>query len=110
MHSSLAISGSEGYKAASAGSEGSGKPAYPVFGPKPVKAGPALMGESASGSGPAPDSAEATRQFVNEFVRSSGSESGVTYGPTTTMRKRESIANRRVGVVTTPSERVRKTS
>eukprot|EP00972_Heterocapsa_arctica_P076962 11350289-Heterocapsa_arctica.AAC.1 len=105
MHSSLAISGSEGYKTASAGSEGSGKPAYPIFGPKPVKAAPALMGESASGSGPAPDSAEATRHFVNKFVRSSGSESGVAYGPTTTMRKREPSAGRRVGIITTPTER-----
>eukprot|EP00972_Heterocapsa_arctica_P052374 7704468-Heterocapsa_arctica.AAC.1 len=68
------------------------------------------MGERASGSGPAPDSAEATRQFALEFVRSSGSECGVAYGPTTTMRKRESSAKRRVGSITTPSERVRKTS
>eukprot|EP00972_Heterocapsa_arctica_P049433 7275736-Heterocapsa_arctica.AAC.1 len=72
MHSSLAVSGSEGYKTASAGSEGSGKPVYPVFGPKSVVAAPALMGESATGSGSARDSAEATRQFAIEFVRSSG--------------------------------------
>eukprot|EP00972_Heterocapsa_arctica_P005608 828769-Heterocapsa_arctica.AAC.1 len=67
------------------------------------------MGESATGSGSAQDSAEATRQFAREFVRSSGSESGATYGPSTSMRKRESSANRRVGTIVTPSERVRKT-
>eukprot|EP00972_Heterocapsa_arctica_P035380 5205201-Heterocapsa_arctica.AAC.1 len=43
MHSSLATSGSEGYKTGSAGSEGSGSPVYPVFGPAPVRAAPALM-------------------------------------------------------------------
>eukprot|EP00972_Heterocapsa_arctica_P112038 16429520-Heterocapsa_arctica.AAC.1 len=68
------------------------------------------MGESATGSGSVPDSAEATRQFAIDFARSSGSESGVTYGPSTTMRKCESSANRRVGTIAGPSERVRKTS
>eukprot|EP00972_Heterocapsa_arctica_P098158 14484464-Heterocapsa_arctica.AAC.1 len=67
MHTSLAVSGSEGYKTDSAGSEGSGKPVYPVFGPASVKAAPALMGERASGSGSVRDSAEATRQFALEF-------------------------------------------
>eukprot|EP00972_Heterocapsa_arctica_P030250 4455080-Heterocapsa_arctica.AAC.1 len=63
------------------------------------------MGERATGSGSAHDSAEATRQFALEFVRSSGSESGIASGPTTSMRKRDSRANRRVGSITTPSER-----
>eukprot|EP00972_Heterocapsa_arctica_P076077 11219178-Heterocapsa_arctica.AAC.1 len=76
MHTSLAISGGEGYKTGSAGSEGSGKPAYPVFGPAPVKAAPAFMGERATASGLVQNTAEATRQFALEFVRSSGSESG----------------------------------
>eukprot|EP00972_Heterocapsa_arctica_P031889 4697669-Heterocapsa_arctica.AAC.1 len=77
MHTSLAISGSEGQKTASAGSEGT------RFG------------------GPSP----------YEFLRSSGSDTGNPYGPdTTSMRKRVSSANRRVGVITTQSDRVRKTS
>eukprot|EP00972_Heterocapsa_arctica_P103830 15302521-Heterocapsa_arctica.AAC.1 len=60
------------------------------------------MGEGAAGPSTEKDSFEATRQFALEFVRSSGSESGATYGPTTTtMRKRDSSANRRVGIVAT---------
>eukprot|EP00972_Heterocapsa_arctica_P082406 12143449-Heterocapsa_arctica.AAC.1 len=61
MHSSLAISGSEGYKTGSAGSEGSGKPAYPVCGPAPAKAAPALMGDRATASNVVQNLADATR-------------------------------------------------
>eukprot|EP00972_Heterocapsa_arctica_P001535 221326-Heterocapsa_arctica.AAC.1 len=64
MHSSVAISGSDGYKTGSAGSEGSGKPAYPVFGPAPVRAAPALMGDRAAASDVVQNSADATRQFA----------------------------------------------
>ena len=103
MHTSLAISGSEGQKTASAGSEGSGKPAYPIFGPKPVLAAPALMGQGAAKAAPAImgqgaaaagqvtdlDDSTRDREFALEFLRSSESDSGNPYGPeTTSMRKR----------------------
>eukprot|EP00972_Heterocapsa_arctica_P041214 6075970-Heterocapsa_arctica.AAC.1 len=64
MHTSLAISGSEGYKTASAGSEGSGKPAYPIFGPKPVVAAPALMGQGAAASSADNDLDDSTREYA----------------------------------------------
>eukprot|EP00972_Heterocapsa_arctica_P000813 114146-Heterocapsa_arctica.AAC.1 len=98
MHTSLAISGSEGQKTASAGSEGSGKPVYPIFGgPKSVKAAPALMGSGAADTGPVTDLDDATREYALEFLRSSGSDTGNPYGPEiTSMRKRGPSANRRV--------------
>eukprot|EP00972_Heterocapsa_arctica_P013444 1979352-Heterocapsa_arctica.AAC.1 len=73
MHSSLALTGSEGYKTGSADSEGSGKPANPVLRSAPVKAAPALMGDSAASSDAAQAKANAT-QFALEFTRYSESE------------------------------------
>eukprot|EP00972_Heterocapsa_arctica_P052314 7696086-Heterocapsa_arctica.AAC.1 len=73
MHTSLAISGSEDYKTASAGSEGSGKLAYPMFGPKTVVAAPALKGQGAAASSTEKYSDDATREYALEFIRSSGS-------------------------------------
>eukprot|EP00972_Heterocapsa_arctica_P073387 10838678-Heterocapsa_arctica.AAC.1 len=77
MHSSLAISGSEGHKTGSAGSEGSGKPANPVLRAVPVKAATALMDDRGVASDVVQNTADATRQFALEFARSSSSESGI---------------------------------
>eukprot|EP00972_Heterocapsa_arctica_P042218 6224251-Heterocapsa_arctica.AAC.1 len=68
------------------------------------------MGDRAAASDVVQNTAEATRQFALELVRSSGSESGMASGATTGMRKRSPSQNRRVGIVSTASERVRKTS
>eukprot|EP00972_Heterocapsa_arctica_P057882 8540370-Heterocapsa_arctica.AAC.1 len=57
------------------------------------------MGKSATISGSAQNSAEATRQFALSFVRSSGSETGAAYGPTTSMHKRDSSVNLYVGII-----------
>eukprot|EP00972_Heterocapsa_arctica_P036562 5381767-Heterocapsa_arctica.AAC.1 len=61
MHSSLVISGSEGHKTGSAGSEGSNKPANPVLRAAPVKAAPVLIEDRAAASDVVQNTAEATK-------------------------------------------------
>ncbi len=127
MHSSLAISGSEGYKTASAGNEGSGgkgnlqavnartpSSPYPSYGTKTVIAAPALMGSGAvttsAGRNVADFTLDDDLQFAADFVLSSGGETS-PYGPK--VQKRESSASRRerrIGPIAVPQARARKTS
>eukprot|EP00972_Heterocapsa_arctica_P015010 2212566-Heterocapsa_arctica.AAC.1 len=71
------------------------------------------MGQGTAAVGQVTDLYDDTRdqEFALEFLRSGESDNGNPYGPeTTTMRKRGVSANRRVGMIATQSERVRKTS
>jgi hypothetical protein len=110
MQPSLAVSGSEDYKAASEGSEGKTKPGYPTFGPEIVVAAPALMGSGAASSSTVENTIDLTLadelQFAMEFVATRDVESGAPYA--SKMQKREpsvSCRERRVGPVAAPLER-----